>query len=133
MTLTSEWRPRNSIQFFQHEWQHGVEFTICNQKKYPTILKYQSNIASRPATGTQGYTMVNDKHLTSLESVRLGSSVHERDLSKLDNRACFAHKTTLNWSENCVSGAFTLTLAKANRAQYHANDINRLYEGSKHF
>ena len=34
------------------------------------------NIASKPATGMQGYTIKSSKHLTSLKSVELRSLVH---------------------------------------------------------
>ena len=66
-----------------HEWLHDVDFTMCKQKKRPSILKYQSNIAPKPATGKQGYSMTQNKHLTPLKAVELWSLAHVRDLSNL--------------------------------------------------
>ena len=59
-----------------HDWLHDVDFTMCKQKKRPSILKYQSNIAPKPATGKQGYSMTQNKHFT-------WSLVHVRDLSNI--------------------------------------------------
>ena len=52
--------------------------------------KYQSDIASKPATGTQRCTLTKSKHLASVKAVKFGSLVHVRVVSKIDIRACFA-------------------------------------------
>ena len=41
------------------------------------------NIASKPATGTQSYTLTKNKHLKSLKAVKLGLLVHVRVVSYL--------------------------------------------------
>ena len=53
-------------------------------KKRPIILEYQSNIASKAATGMQRYTVIKDKHSSSLKAVELGSLVQAHDKSKLE-------------------------------------------------
>ena len=47
------------------DWSYGVDLTMCRQKKRASILKYQSNIASKPAPGMQSYIMAKNKHLPS--------------------------------------------------------------------
>ena len=42
---------------------------MCKQRKHRIMLKCQSNIASKPATGMQGYTVIKNKYLTSIEVV----------------------------------------------------------------
>ena len=59
-----------------HDLLHGVDYTMCKQRKHRIMLKCQSNIDSKPATGMQGYTMTKNKHLTSLKAVELRSLVH---------------------------------------------------------
>ena len=56
---------------FLHDLLHGVDSTMCKQGKHRIMLKCQSNIAPKPATGMQGYTMTKNKHLTSLKAVKL--------------------------------------------------------------
>ena len=34
-----------------HDLLHGVDSTICKQREHCIVLKCQSNIASKPATG----------------------------------------------------------------------------------
>ena len=53
-------------------------------KNRPIILEYQSNIASKAATGMQRYTVVKVKHSSSLKAVELGSLVQAQDKSKLE-------------------------------------------------
>ena len=52
-----------------HDWSHGVALTVCKYKIRPSILKHQSNIATKPATGMQRYTLTKNKHLTSLKAI----------------------------------------------------------------
>ena len=67
-----------------HDLSHGVDLAMCKQTKRPSVIIYQSNIASKPATGTpQSYTLTKNRHLTSLKAVELGSLVHVRVLSNL--------------------------------------------------
>ena len=55
---------------------HGVDSTMCKQRKHRIMLKCKSHIASKPAAGMQGYTMTKNKHLMSLKAVELRSLVH---------------------------------------------------------
>ena len=61
-----------------HDWLHGVDSTMCKQRKYCIMLKCQSNIASKTAAGLQRYTMTKNKLLTSIKAVELRSLVHYR-------------------------------------------------------
>ena len=61
----------------------GVDLTMCKEKKRPSILKYQPNIASKPATGMLSYTLTKNEHLASLKAVKLGPFVHVREVSNL--------------------------------------------------
>ena len=54
-----------------HDLLHGVDSTICKQRKHRIMFKCQSNIASKPANGMQGYSMTKNKHLASLKAVKL--------------------------------------------------------------
>ena len=72
-----------------HYWLHSVDITMWEQKKHPSILKYQSNIGSKPATGMQGLTITKNKHLTSLKAVKLGSGFIEPK----ENMTLFACKS----------------------------------------
>ena len=47
------------------------------------MLTCQSNIASNPAPGMQGYTVTNEKHLTSIKAVEVEVVGALRDLSNL--------------------------------------------------
>ena len=51
-------------------------YDMCKQRKHRVVLKCQSNIASRPATEMQGYTMTKNKYLTSLKASELRSLVY---------------------------------------------------------
>ena len=62
-----------------HDWLHGVDSTMCKYKKRPSMLKYQSNIASNPATGMQSFALTKINITTPLKAVELGSLVHVRD------------------------------------------------------
>ena len=62
---------------------HGVDFTVCKQSKQCFMLKCQSNIASKPVTGMQRYTISKKKHLTSLKVVRVEVVGALGDLSNL--------------------------------------------------
>ena len=84
------------------------------------MLKYQANIASQHTTGMQRYTLTNNKHLTSLRAVELGSFVHVRDISNQEITG-HAFSATVNFS---VSGAFILTLI--------VKQNNGIYVGRKH-
>ena len=75
---------------------------MCKLKKRPSVLKYQSNFASKPATSVQRF-----------KAVEFGSSVHERNILnvKITERTLLA-TMTLQKPQNWVSGVFTLTLVK---------------------
>ena len=55
---------------------------MYKQRKHRIMLKYQSNIASKPATGMQGYT-VTKKAFNVTESRRVEVVGALRDLSNL--------------------------------------------------
>ena len=67
---------RTRIMNFFPELLHGVNSTMCKQRKQCIMQTCQSNIASKTATGLQGYTMTKNKHLTSLKAVELRLLVH---------------------------------------------------------
>ena len=54
---------------FLHDLLHCVNSTMFKQRKHRTMLKCQSNIASKPATGMHGYRLAENTHLTSLKAV----------------------------------------------------------------
>ena len=55
---------------------YDVDSLMCKHRKHRIMLKCQSNIASKPAIGMQGYTMTKNKHLASFKDVELISLVH---------------------------------------------------------
>ena len=77
------------------------------------MLKYQSNIASKPATGMQGNTMTKNKHLTSL----LGRWFIKEFIEPNDNRTCFGCKSYLTESVELCQWDVALTYVKISTAQ----------------
>ena len=61
-----------------HDFLRDGDSIVYKQNKHRIMLKYQSNIVSKPAPGMQGCTMTKNKHLTSLKAVRLISLLHCR-------------------------------------------------------
>ena len=59
-----------------HDLLHDVDSEMCKQRKHRIMLKCQSNIASNPAAGMQGCTVIKNKHLTSHKTVEMRSLVH---------------------------------------------------------
>ena len=59
-----------------HYLIHGVDSTMCKQRKHRIMLKCKSNSASKPVPGMQGCTMTKNTHLLSLKAVELRSLVH---------------------------------------------------------
>ena len=93
------------------DWSHGVDLTKCKQKKRSSILKYKSNIASKPATGMQSYTLTKSKHLTSLKAVELGSLEHVQDVSNLQITGnALSATASFQKQQRYVSGTYLLTL-----------------------
>ena len=73
-----------------HDWSHDVDLTMCKQKKRPSVLKYQSDIASKPASETQSFTLTKNRHLTSLKAFELGIGACTSCFERLHNMTCFA-------------------------------------------
>ena len=66
-----------------HDWSHGVDLTMCKKISALAYSKDQSNIASKPGTGTSSYTLTKNKLSTALKAVELGSLVFVRVVSSL--------------------------------------------------
>ena len=87
ITLTGQYANKRNRKAVNRNWSNQKANPALKTKaSYHTILKYQSNIASKPATGMQRYTMTKNLHLTSLKAVELGSLVHVMDVSNFELR-----------------------------------------------
>ena len=76
-----------------------VSTSQCANKTFYLVSYHagiQSNIASKPATGMQVYTMTKNKNLTSLKAVELGVvGACMGFIEPIDNRTCFTRKSYL--------------------------------------
>ena len=103
---------------------------MCKQKKRPSILKYQSNIASNPAIGMHRYRMTKPKHLRQLKPSRvLVVGAVWNFIEPIENRRCFACKSDLTETVDLCQRSVVNDVSR-NRAQYDAKENNGLYAGS---
>ena len=69
-----------------------VGHMACKEKKHPRILIYQSNIASKPASGMQSYALTEKRSKRRLKQYGI------KCIEPIDNMTCFVCRNRRNTS-----------------------------------